>query len=216
MAGGDVSLYLVRHGQTEGNARNLFIGVTDIPLDDVGMRQASLLAARFRKIPLDAVVSSPLVRAVRTADAIAGVCRTAVEIHPGLIETDFGDAEGRTIDEVRERFPDLYRRHAQPDSGGVQWPGGESRSSFCQRVVASIGAICESHRGQAVAVVCHGGVIGAFLSDVDGGLPNDWKRYSVHNCSITHLVVTGSSASIVCRDDYTHLVDVQRDLFALE
>lgn len=216
MADDEVSLYLVRHGQTEGNVRNLFIGTTDIPLDDVGIRQASLLAARFRDIPLDAVVSSPLVRAVCTADAIAEVCGAAVEIHADLIEIDFGDVEGQTIDEVRERFPDLYRRHAQPESGGVQWPGGESRSAFYQRVVASIGEICESHRGQDVAVVCHGGVIGAFLSHIDGGLVNDWKKYSVHNCSITHIVMTGAFASIVCRDDYAHLVDVQHGLFALD
>ncbi|MGC4105415.1 MAG: histidine phosphatase family protein [Thermomicrobiales bacterium] len=216
MAGDDVSLYLVRHGQTEGNLRNLFIGATDIPLDDMGIRQASLLAERFRDIHLDAVVSSPLIRAVRTADVVAEVCGLAVEVHPGLAEVDFGDAEGLTIDEVRERFSELYRLHAEPQSGGVHWPGGESRRAFCQRVVASVGEICESHRGRDVAVVCHGGVIGAFLSHVDGGLVNDWRKYSVHNCSITHVVMTGVSASIVCRDDYAHLVDVQRDLFALE
>src|SRR5680860_925081 len=97
-------LYLIRHGQTAGNAGNQLIGHTDMPLDDRGMLQAGQIAMRMRAITLDTIISSPLQRARATATEIASHHRLKIEIDPRLIEMNFGHCEGLTVAEAIARY----------------------------------------------------------------------------------------------------------------
>lgn len=87
------SFLCVRHGVTDWNARGRFQGRTDIPLNDEGIAQALAAARRLQNVALDYIVSSPLIRAVKTAEIIAAASGKSVSIDADLIECDFGSFE---------------------------------------------------------------------------------------------------------------------------
>lgn len=206
-------LYLIRHGQTEGNVKHLLIGRTDMPLDDLGMRQASQIGERMSTIRLDAVVSSPLRRARITAGEIARHQRLDLTIDARLVEIDFGHCEGMTIAEAVAQYPELMSLYADPLDALFTWPGGDTRSTFHASVLATFTEIALAWPDRHVAVVCHGGVIGSLIAQLDGGSPNDIAAYPVANCSITHLEVHAAGTTAHLMNDYSHLEAVHTEPF---
>lgn len=212
---GETALYLIRHGQTEANVLQQLVGSTDVPLDTVGLAQAERVAARMANVPLDALLCSPLQRALTTARAIGD--RLGIEPHPveALVEIDFGKLEGLTLDHILEEHPELAQRLADLDDLDVEWPGGETRRGFHARVLAAFLAILEEYSRHHVAVVAHGGVIGSFLAQLEGGQPNDFLRYAISNCSVTHLVVTPDQTHVHCWNDVSHLDEAENGSHSL-
>lgn len=205
---GQTDLYLVRHGQTAGNVNGLFIGATDIPLDELGERQAEELGRRFTDIPLDDVVTSPLQRARRTAEAIGRVTGHDPTIVPGLSEMDFGQAEGLTFYQVIEQFPELKDDLGSIANLDLAFPGGESRRGFVERVTTTFLGIIERYEGKRVAAVAHGGVIGTLYAQLHRDPDPNMARYAVANCSIGHLVITPEHTRIELWNDVSHLTEV--------
>jgi broad specificity phosphatase PhoE/ribonuclease HI len=145
-------LVLVRHGATEHSAAARFSGRNELPLDETGREQAARLATRDYGT-VAAVVSSPLRRAVETADAIAARLGTPVDVVDDLVETDFGGWEGRTFAEALESDPDVMRRwHGSPD---VAPPGGESFGHVGTRVERVRAALTSTYPDSTVVVVTH-------------------------------------------------------------
>ncbi|MGC4193222.1 MAG: histidine phosphatase family protein [Thermomicrobiales bacterium] len=208
---GVTNLYLVRHGQTEGNAKHLFIGSTDIPLDPLGERQAIEVGNRFAAIPIDVLISSPMLRARQTAAEIARTTGKEPVVVEGLSEIDFGIVEGLTIAQVLEQFPEMRAKMDDISNVDLQWPEGESRVTFNDRVLTSFLGILERYVNKTVAVVCHGGVIGSFVAQVEGGSPSDFVKYAVQNCSVTHLEVMPDRTLVHFNNDYSHLAAVQTE-----
>lgn len=151
-AGPPTRLVLVRHGSTVHSADRRFSGRNDLPLDEAGRAQAAGLAARsYGKVA--AIVSSPLRRAIETAEAIAGPLGLAVETVDELMEVDFGEWEGLTFAEARERDPaalDTWR--ASPDAAP---PGGESFTALARRVRRAREEIIAKYPAATVVVVSH-------------------------------------------------------------
>jgi broad specificity phosphatase PhoE/ribonuclease HI len=145
-------LVLVRHGATEHSAELRFSGRNDLPLNEVGSEQAArLAAASYGEIA--AVVSSPLRRAVQTAEAIAAPLGLQVDVVDDLVETDFGVWEGLTLAEAFEADRDLVRRwHESPD---LAPPGGESFVAVGQRVEQARAALVAKYPESTVVVVTH-------------------------------------------------------------
>jgi probable phosphoglycerate mutase len=206
---GTTELFLVRHGQTPANVNHLLVGSTDIQLDELGERQARLVGTRFAGIDIDAVVTSPLQRARRTAEAIAKVTGHEPLVVPGLSEIDFGQIEGLTIHQVLEQFPELQPHLDDLHDMELAWPGGESRRGFIERVMATFLGLIDRYEGQKVAVVCHGGVIGSFYAQLERGPVNDLVRYAVANCNLSHFIVTPQQTLIRMWNDTAHLDEVQ-------
>lgn len=205
---GQTDVYLVRHGQTTGNVQRLFIGQTDMPLDEFGQRQAHELGHRFRDIALDGLMTSPLQRARRTADAIARVTGREPVVVPGLSEINFGEAEGLSYGQVVEQFPELKDDLRNLENMDFAFPGGESRGMFNERVTAAFLGIIERFEGKTVAAVAHGGVIGSFYAQLDPGPRNDMAKYAVANCSVGHLVVAADHTRVELWNDVSHLTHV--------
>lgn len=205
---GQTELYLVRHGQTAGNVNGLFIGATDIPLDELGERQAEELGQRFSGISLDDVVTSPLQRARRTAEAIGKVTGHMPMVVPGLSEMNFGDAEGLTFQQVIEQFPELQDDLRSIANLDLTFPGGESRRGFVERVTTTFLGIIERYEGKRVAAVAHGGVIGTLYAQLHRDPDPNLARYAVANCSIGHLVITPENTRIELWNDVSHLTEV--------
>jgi broad specificity phosphatase PhoE len=205
-ASGETTLYLVRHGRTDSNVRGLLHGVTDVPLDPHGLRQAASIAERLRRdVAPDVLLSSPLSRAFTTARIIGERIGLRPVVVPGLIEMDFGALEGATLERIVEEHPDLARRLLDGDEEDLAWPDGESRFGFNGRVLAVFQRILEDYASHRVVVVAHGGVIGTFLAQIQGLSPNDPAIYDLMNCSLTHLHVTPEHTELHCRNDVIHL-----------
>jgi broad specificity phosphatase PhoE len=210
---GTSHLYLVRHGQTAGNVDHRLIGHTDMPLDDLGLQQARQVGERLRSTRLDAVVSSPLQRARVTAGEIARHQHLEPAIDHRLKEMHFGDAEGLTIAEAVVRFPDIMRLRTDPFDEHFAWPGGDIRSQFHAAVFATFIDLAVKFQDQHVAVVCHGGVIGSLVAQLDGGSPNDYATYPIANCSVTHLEVHADGTTAHLVNDICHLDAVRTEPF---
>jgi len=144
---------LLRHGQTPMSVQQRYAGRSDVPLTDVGVQQAAAAAKRLTSAGLDVIVTSPLLRAMRTAQEAAWVTGAAVVTEDGFRETDFGAWEGLTFAEVRERWPsEVTTWLADPDAAP---PGGESFTDVNTRVTAALHRVLADWAGQRVLIVSH-------------------------------------------------------------
>lgn len=188
--------FLVRHGETSWNAVGRIQGQTDIPLNKVGHEQAAELARQLAAETFAAVYASDLSRAMETATPIAAQKDLPIQKEPRLRELDFGDFEGRSAIELRQQYPDWFRRFVSttPD---FEVPNGESYPSFFGRVTGALSDIAPKHAGQKVLVVVHGGVISCALRRA---LPAQEKsrHLLVKNGSITRIDVAGSAGENWC------------------
>jgi broad specificity phosphatase PhoE len=215
-ARGETTLYLVRHGQTAANLDHRLAGITDVPLDPLGEIQAAEVAEHFRTVSFDALLSSPLIRARETARRIGALSGHRPEPVPGLEEMHFGDCENLTLAEAIVQFPELKKMEDDLDDLDLAWPRGDSRRGFHQRVTATFLGILERYVRQSVVVVAHGGVIGSFVAQIEGGNPSQYARYSVANCSVTELRVTPDATEIHSWNQVGHLKSVDTAPFELK
>ncbi len=149
-------LVLVRHGDTEWNRTGRVQGLSDIPLNDTGRRQAREAGRRLRGQRWTAIASSPLSRAAETAEIIAREAGLpAPELVEALVERNYGAAEGLTGAEIDARY------------GGVL-TARESREAVLERVKPALLQLAERHPDGRVLVVSHGGVIGSLVRDATG------------------------------------------------
>jgi broad specificity phosphatase PhoE len=144
-------LILARHGQTAWNVVEVFRGRSDVDLDETGLKQAELLADYLRERRIEAVYSSPLQRALKTARAIASRHKLKVVITQGLNDLKFGEWEGLPVTEVREKYATLFTEWVeQPHL--VEIPGGEGLDDVTGRVLNLVNDIVMRHKGTVVLV----------------------------------------------------------------
>jgi len=144
---------LLRHGQTPMSVQKRYAGRSDVPLTDTGVRQAAAAAKRLATAGIGVIVTSPLQRAVRTAEEVAAVTGAPVLTEDGFRETDFGAWEGLTFAEVRERWPsEVTAWLADPLVGP---PDGESFAEVGERVTAALHRVLAGRQGQTILIVSH-------------------------------------------------------------
>ena len=183
------TLVLVRHGETDWNRERRFQGHADVPLNDEGRRQARELADRLVGETYAAAYSSPLSRALETAQILASSLHVEVEPRAGLMEVDVGSWSGLTTAEVESRFPEGFRRWAADRSGG--WTDGETYDELGRRVVADLLTVAERHPSERILAVTHGGAIRAVLAAI-AGLSFESSRTEiafVENCAVVEVAV---------------------------
>ncbi|MBR2048356.1 MAG: histidine phosphatase family protein [Oscillospiraceae bacterium] len=153
-------VYLIRHGLPDfPGGKGMCIGTTDIPLGEQGRQQAAEMAKGLP--PVTAVFSSPLTRAVQTAQAI-GLSVTVID---DLREMYAGEWDGLTFDEIRSRYPELYAARARDLT--LPLPGAEDHAAGLARFKRAMEEAAEKSPGD-FAVVAHGGIIAQFLQDISG------------------------------------------------
>jgi probable phosphoglycerate mutase len=148
-----VTIYLIRHGETEGN-RLRIVQPPDLPLNDRGLRQAAAMAARLRDAGIARILSSDLARARMTAQALADATGRPIELEPLLAERNFGDLRGQAY--ASFDFDPMALDYAPP--GGESWEGFHRRAALAWRRVEAAAAAT----GGALAVVTHGLVCHSF------------------------------------------------------
>ncbi len=171
-------LYLFRHGETDFNREQRFQGHIDVPLNDEGRRQAAALVRPLRRIGLECILSSDLLRARETAEIVARGLEIPIFQTPGLREAHLGNAQGLTVEEIEANFGrELVEKWRSPylSDADVSYPGGESGRQVLERVLASMENFLGSTEYQHVGVATHGGVIRrvvrALLADHSAFIP---------------------------------------------
>lgn len=179
-------LYLVRHGETDWNRARRVQGRTDVPLNDTGRAQARATGRLLARRRWDAVLSSPLSRAVETAQLIAAeIGLPEPEVFEGIMERDYGEAEGLNYYEIERRWP----------RGGV--PGRESRGDVASRVVPALVELAVARPGQSLVVVGHGGSIRAALAAASPAQAHE----VITNGSIHSFRVVDGDLRLIAFDD---------------
>jgi len=148
------SIYLVRHGQTAWNKEEIFRGRTDVPLDETGLKQAELVSEYFKGMEIDAIYSSPLSRALQTAQKIAQFNDLKVHPLPGIIDMSFGKWEGRPHQEIREKDSKTYRQWVE-EPHLVRLPGGEGLDDVRVRAMAALEEVMRKHPEKTLVLVSH-------------------------------------------------------------
>lgn len=161
---GVTRLVLVRHGEPAAESHGRCYGRLDVGLSERGRAQAEAAAERLEAVRLDAVYTSPRLRAVETAAAIARGRGVGPVVREALREIDFGALEGLTYDEAAARHPEIYQAWMTRPTE-VTFPGGESWPMLRDRALAEVASLRARHAGAAIAIVAHGGVTRAVLAD---------------------------------------------------
>jgi len=202
----DTILFLIRHGETKSNAEGLWQGGQgDDPLNERGRMQSHAVATYLTKyLPIEALYSSDLHRAVETAEIIGEWLELPVKMHAGLREYNFGALEGTNTAEVLAKWQALLERWRTDPS--VRPPAGESAIDFAMRVGGAFEEIIAHHQAKRVAVVAHGGSLSVGLAMLLREL-DKWRTYQMSNCGVT-IVTMSPSPTITTFDEISHLTDI--------
>ena len=186
------TIYLVRHGETEGNLDDKAQGHFDASLTERGLIQAEAVAKRLSDIEFDAIYSSDLTRAFETAKAIAAH-RTKIQIQTRsqLREYDFGDFEDIPWASIMDADPELYQRWKNLDTRErIEFPGGESLAGAWKRIGEVTNEILANHQqgNEKILIVGHGGSLQGVLSHLlDLRIRDQWS-FLFNNTSLTVLI----------------------------
>lgn len=160
-------LFLIRHGQVEGFESKRYNGQKNVPLTAHGRRQLDLVAERLAGVRLDAIWSSDLDRCRYGAERLAAPRGVPVTYREQLRELHAGDWEGLSWEDLQRLYPTEWQARLA-DIATYQIPGGESFHQASRRVLPELGRLLDTHPGQNVALVAHGGVNRIILLDALG------------------------------------------------
>lgn len=198
-------IYLIRHGEAEGNLYRRAQGQFEANITAKGHRQIAALAERFRDIHIDALYSSDLRRTRITAGAITKNHDLPMILEPQLREVCLGDWEDEPWGDLSYRYPEaMIAFNDDPEAWFA--PGAESFVHLKERMMAAIRRIAAAHDGQTVACVSHGMAIRTLLSDILGVPSNEIRRLPHgDNTSVSLLEIEGEDIKVVFYNDASHL-----------
>jgi probable phosphoglycerate mutase len=189
------TLFLVRHGETVWHAENRYAGSSDVELSAFGRAQAEQLGAWAAKTGVDAVWSSPLLRARSTAAPTARRLGLDPVEDADLREVGFGEAEGRTLAELDPAAVAAFRA----DPVACPLPGGEAPGTAARRGLAALRRAAARHPGEQVLIITHNTLLRLVLCELLGIPLARYRRVfpQVRNCASTELLLTGDTASLL-------------------
>jgi broad specificity phosphatase PhoE len=209
-AGKPTTTLLLRHGATELSAERRFSGRHDIALTKEGIRQARLAARRLAAAPgVDVIVTSPLQRARRTAEAVAEATGAPMIVDDDLAEADFGQWQGLSFAEANQRWPDeLAAWLASPDAAP---PGGESFAVVALRVLGAMDRLIKAHQHSSAVVVSHVTPIKTLVCRALLAPPEAMFRMNLDVASLTRIdCFDNGSALLRSFNDTAHLQQRRR------
>ena len=187
------TLLLIRHGENDVMHRRLTGRMPEVHLNKRGCEQAEQLAEMLKDAPIKAIYSSPLERAVETADPLARRLGLPVQIAPGLIEVNYGDWQGRTYKQLRRLR--LWKQ-LQQSPGSIRFPRGESLVEVQQRALQEI----ESHFDEAndvVAFFAHADIVRLVMAHYLNMRIDDYQRLVIHPASVSIVQITEENTRVL-------------------
>ena len=198
-------ILLTRHGHVDGINPKRFRGRAELPLTELGLKQAEKLGARIAAQwkPV-AIYTSGLQRCVVTAGKIAVATNTSASVLDGLMDLDYGDWQGRIQDEVRNEAPELFKLwHAAPQL--IRFPKGEALQDLMARTAEAMRWVLWRHPGQTVVMMGHDSVNRALLLQlIDQPLSAYWKL-AQDPCCLNEIDIEGPRVEVRRVNDTSHL-----------
>ena len=205
-------LFIVRHGETAWNLEGKFQGQIDTDLNETGIRQAKLLANRLTSRSFDSIITSPLKRALNTAQIVKeSATSKEMIIDRSIIEINHGLWEGCLADEVRANWGELLEKwHETPETVTMPGTGGESLDDVMNRSVDFVKKLSVNYDGD-VLIVTHDAVIKTLLCYWTNTPLSSFWRFQIPNCSISIVEVIKSNNKniprLILMGDIAHLGD---------
>jgi len=211
-------LFLIRHGQSAGNAAGRFGGHSPTPLSDLGFEQARLTAEALAKENVNAIYSSDLLRAIQTAEPLSKLTGIPIITKPEFRERNVGVLEGLTFDESKQEFPDDYYALVNRNIHHVITKG-ESYSNLLDRIKGELRDIIRKHRGERVAIFTHTGALCFMTLHLLGAIHRHTKQTPwiiTSNCGINRFEIRGPrNIRVLALNDTRHLTQITgNDAFA--
>jgi probable phosphoglycerate mutase len=177
---------IVRHGETEWNVAMRLQGKQDSPLTETGLLQAEKVAAALKSRTFDALVSSDLGRAIKTAETINKYHQLEIIRKAEFRERNFGVMEGLTLTQVSEKYPELHGNYKTRQEN-YHVPEGESLVEFSERVKEGFASLAETYAGKRILVVAHGGVLDCIFRMIFDLPLGTSRKFSIYNTSINNI-----------------------------
>ena len=211
-------LYIVRHGQSAGNAEGRFGGHGPTPLSHLGREQAEKTANVLAHEGINTVYSSDLLRAVQTAEPLAQRLGITVNITEAFRERHVGVLEGLTFDESKSAFPTDYYALVNRNIHHVI-TDGESYRHLLRRITAKLNDVLRRHAGQRIVIFSHTGAICFLTLHLLGAIHRNTKQTPwiiTSNCGINRFELRGPrNVRVLALNDTRHLIQVTgNDAFA--
>lgn len=201
-------LYLIRHGQSAGNAEGRFGGHGPTPLSDLGLQQADRTAKVLAKEGINAIYSSDLLRAVQTAEPLAAILDLPINTSPAFRERHVGVLEGLTFDESKARFPRDYFALINRDVHHVI-TDGESYRQLLKRITDELEVIIRRHKSQRIALFSHTGALCFLTLHLMGAVHRGTRTTPwiiTSNCGINRFELRGPrNVRVIALNDTRHL-----------
>jgi probable phosphoglycerate mutase len=211
-------LYLIRHGQSAGNAEGRFGGHGPTPLSALGVQQAEKTAKALAREGINAIYTSDLLRAVQTATPLAGLLDLPIHKSAAFRERNVGVLEGLTFDESKEQFPNDYYALINRNVHHVITEG-ESYRHLLRRITVELRNILRDHHRERIAIFSHTGAICFITLHLLGAIHRGTKTTPwivTSNCGINRFEFRGPrNVRVLALNDTRHLVQVTgNDSFA--
>lgn len=187
------TLLLIRHGENDLMHKRLAGRMPEVHLNARGRKQAVALADMLKDVPINAIYSSPLERAIETAEPLAAVLGLPIQIAPGLLEVDYGRWQGRTYKQLRRNK--LWKT-VQETPALVRFPDGESLVEVQQRVLAEIEGLADKH--EVIACFAHGDVIKLAMAHYLNMEINSFQRLVIHPASVSAVHLSKERPYVLC------------------
>jgi alpha-ribazole phosphatase len=201
-------LYLIRHGQSAGNAEGRFGGHSPTPLSELGMQQAEITAKLLAKEKINAIYSSDLLRAVKTAEPLAGLLNLPIIKTDAFRERHVGVLEGLTFDESKQQYPNDYYALINRNIQHVITKG-ESYRQLLRRATGALNEILQIHRGEKIAIFSHTGAICYLTLYLMGAINRNTKQTPwliTSNCGINRFEIRArNNIRVHALNDTRHL-----------
>jgi broad specificity phosphatase PhoE len=197
-----MQLILIRHGETLWNKEGRIQGTSDIELSTVGIKQARLLALSLKDQPIGAIHTSPLKRALQTAEIINEFHSKEIQTHQDLMEMDQGDFEGFSFKELMTRQKDFLNKWIA-DPASVKMPNGESLAQLQERAWRALEKIISKEEN--ALVVAHNFTIAAILCRIRMISLSEFRSTCVGTASKTIIHLQNDGAFIEALNDRSHL-----------
>jgi broad specificity phosphatase PhoE len=202
-------LYLVRHGQSAGNAEGRFGGHSPTPLSELGRQQAEITARALAKERIKAIYSSDLLRAIQTAEPLAQILNLPLITTPAFRERKVGVLEGKTFDESKAEHPQDYYALVNRNIHHVITEG-ESYRQLLRRATGALHEVLRTHQGEGVVIFSHTGAICFLTLYLLGAINRRTKTTPwlvTSNCGINRFEIRGRrNVRLMATNDTRHLL----------
>ena len=196
-------IILARHGETEWNVEEVFRGKSDIELNEIGVKQAELLAEYLSGSKIDAIYSSPLKRALKTAEIIASYHHLGIEIASGLKDFDYGEWQGLPRREVKDKYKELYALWINSPHK-VKMPAGESLNDVTKRALGVVNDVLARYEG-TVILVSHRVVNKVLICTILGLDSSHFWNIKQDTCGITAFAYEDGRFILTKHNDTSYL-----------